>query len=138
MTMSQNTAIDFRAMAKGIRAGGIAIGMEATRLAECGESDRAEELNKAASSLGELANQLEAWRQEQEQLRRVPISAAAILGTLHGLGLHQAGLMRLAESLEGCGLGGGDIEQVRNHARALESMREDLALSAPEDLGEEP
>ena len=133
--MNQNTAIDFRAMAKGVRAGGIAIGMEATRLAECGESDRAEELNNAASSLGELANQLEAWR--QEQLRRVPISAAAILGTLHGLDLHQAGLMRLAESLEGCGLGDGDIEQVRNHARALESMREDLALSAPEDLGEE-
>lgn len=133
--MNQNTAIDFRAMAKGIRAGGIAIGMEATRLAECGESDRAEELNNAASSLGELANQLEVWR--QEQLRRVPISAAAILGTLHGLDLHQAGLMRLAESLEGCGLGDGDIEQVRNHARALEGMREDLALSTPEDLGEE-
>lgn len=135
--MHQSTAIDFKAMARGVRAGGIVIGMEAARLAESGENDRAEELNKAASSLGELANQLEAWRQEQEQLRRVPISAAAILGALHGLGLHQAGLMRLAESLEGCGLGDGDIEQVRNHARALECMREDLALSAPEDLGEE-
>ncbi len=87
--MHQSTAIDFKAMARGVRAGGIVIGMEAARLAESGENDRAEELNKAASSLGELANQLEAWRQEQEQERP-----------------------------------GG--------------MREDPALSASEDLGEEP
>ncbi|WP_444984892.1 hypothetical protein [Halomonas mongoliensis] len=136
MTTQQTTAIDFKAMARGVRAGGIAIGMEANRLAEWGENDRADELNKAASHLGELASQLEAWRQEQEQLRRVPISTAVVLGTLHGLDLHEAGLMRLAESLEACGLEDGDIEQVRNHARALEGMREDLALSAPEDLEE--
>lgn len=87
MTPYQSTAIDFKAMARGIRAGGIVIGMEAARLAESAESDRAEELSKAASSLGELASQLEAWRQEQERP-------------------------------------GG--------------MREDPALSASEDLGEEP
>lgn len=105
--MSQNTAIDFRAMAKGIRAGGIAIGMEATRLAECGESDRAEELNKAASSLGELANQLEAWRQEQEQLRRVPISAAALMERLaSSLGFQEKYCLEAISELQQRGLHG--------------------------------
>ncbi|MDW7746738.1 hypothetical protein [Halomonas sp.] len=128
------TDIDFKALAKGIRAGGIAAGMEASRLADGGEAERAEELSKAASSLGALAIQLEAWRQEQGQLRRVPISTAAVLDTLQGLDLHHAGLLRLAESLASDGLKAGDIEQVRHHASALEGMREDLALSVPEPL----
>lgn len=87
--MHQNTAIDFRAMAKGIRAGGIAIGMEAARLAECGENDRAEELNKAASSLGELASQLEAWRLHRaEALRQLSLSMAKLNACLKDPGLH--------------------------------------------------
>ncbi|MDR5901038.1 hypothetical protein [Halomonas icarae] len=134
MTTQQTTSVDFRAMARGVRAGSLAVSMEASWLADSGESERAESLSKTAGSLGALANQLEAWRQEQERLRRVTISAAAVLDTLQGLDLHQAGLMGLAESLANTGLREGDIEQVRQHASALEVLREDLALSVPEPL----
>ncbi|MGE4533407.1 hypothetical protein [Halomonas sp.] len=67
--------------------------------------------------------------------RRVcTITTAAVLDTLQGLDLHQAGLMRLAESLAHAGLKEGDTEQVHQHAIALEGLREDLALSVPEPL----
>lgn len=128
------TDIDFKAMARGIRAGSHAAGLEASWLADSGEVERAEALNDTAASLEALANHLEAWRQGQEHSRRVPISTAAVLDALQGLDLHQAGLMRLAESLAHAGLKEGDIEQVRQHAAALEGLREDLALSVPEPL----
>lgn len=70
-------------------------------------------------------------------MRRIEISAEAIIDALTTLDLHAAGLERLAESLERQGCESGDIQQARDHASALAGLREDLALSAPDDL-EEP
>lgn len=67
-------------------------------------------------------------------MKRIKISAAAIIDALTTLDLHAAGLERLAESLEGAGADPRDVKQVRDHAAALSGLREDLALSAPDDL----
>lgn len=76
-------------------------------------------------------------------MKRIEISAAAIIDALTTLDLHAAGLERLAESLEQECVEGrhidllatrGHIKQIRDHASALEGLREDLALSAPDDL----
>lgn len=70
-------------------------------------------------------------------MKRIEISAAAIIDALVTLDLHAAGLERLAESLEQHGADPRDVKQTRDHAAALEGLREDLALSAPDDLERE-
>ena len=67
-------------------------------------------------------------------MKRIEISAAAVIDALTTLDLHAAGLERLAEALERQGVELGDVQQARDHASALEGLREDLALSAPDDL----
>lgn len=130
--------LDFKALAREIRGHGIAVGQVSGWLLEDGQHEPATTLSKASTGLSDIAERMEAWRHEQERFKRVPLSAAAVLDTLQGLDLHHAGLMRLAETMASHGLQAGDVEQVQRHARALEDLREDLALSVPEPLGEPP
>lgn len=67
-------------------------------------------------------------------LKRIEISAAAIIDALNTLDTHAVGLEGLAESLERQGAAPRDVAQARDHARALAGLREDLALSAPDNL----
>lgn len=80
-------SIDFKAVARAIRANGIIVGMEANRLAEAGKTDRAHELNEAASSLDAQANQIEEWRRAYAKELRFAAEAA--------------GSQHFAQSLEG-------------------------------------
>lgn len=94
---------------------------------------------QAKARLLDPAGALASGEEQRAPAHRVcTITTAAVLDTLQGLDLHQAGLLRLAESLAHAGLKEGDIEQVHQHASALEGIREDLALSVPEDLEGSP
>lgn len=57
-------ALDFKALAREIRAYGIEVSKESTRLLEDGEIDRARALSGASTGLAALAADLEAWRQQ--------------------------------------------------------------------------
>jgi hypothetical protein len=147
-----------RVQAKTIRRAVLAITTQRAALADLEQHDEASlvprqrALLQQATSLTEgVATQLEAIATQldvtvhdeaipraEERFKQVAISAAAVFDTLQGLSLHHADLMRLAESLERHGLQAGDIGQVHGHASALEGIREDLALSVPENLEEPP
>lgn len=69
-----------------------------------------------------------------KRMKRIEISGAAINDAMETLDLHHAGLEQLAKSLELHGLQDGDIQKIINHAAALDGLRKDLVLSAPDDL----
>lgn len=78
--------IDFRALAREIRAHGIACGKEANRLLEEGKDERGETLGDAAQALNAIAERLEAWRRHQgEALRRLGLAANTPAGIAEAL-----------------------------------------------------
>lgn len=65
MASSTFLSIDFKALAREIRAHGIATGQESSRLIEEGKIERAEALAEASTALAVLAGKVEEWRQQE-------------------------------------------------------------------------
>lgn len=68
--------IDFRALAREIRAHGIAVGLEASRALEEGSDERAATLGEAADGLAAIAGRLEEWRRHEAATLRELAHAA--------------------------------------------------------------
>lgn len=77
MPNSSASELDFKALARTIRAHGITAGKESSQLLEEGELERAEALGHAADELNCAAERLEAWRRHQgEELRSMGLAVA--------------------------------------------------------------
>lgn len=102
MEASQTTPppMDLKALARQIRAHGIEVSKESTRLLEDGEIDRARALSEASTGLAALAGGLEAWRQQQAgALRRIALATATQRASLEDFELRDGPKMSSLEKL---------------------------------------